>query len=56
MMKKPLRIVRITSNKVRWEDSMEFTENQAEMIPKCCKKSKGGYLINREILSEFLVS
>ena len=55
-MKKLYNVARIASEKVKWVESLELKEEMAERIAgRCCKK-KGGYILNKNVLLEFLDS
>lgn len=54
-MKKPYKVARISGNKVKWEDWLELSEDQAKMIIGCsCGKKKEGYLLNENVMLELL--
>ena len=54
-MKKPYKVARISGNKVKWEDWLELSEDQAKMIAdSSCGKRKKGYLLNENVMLELL--
>lgn len=54
-MKKPYKVARILGNKVKWEDWLELSEDQAKMIAdSSCGKRKEGYLLNENVMLELL--
>lgn len=53
-MKKPYRVARVSANKIRREDSLELTEEQARRIVEGCPMRKGGYTLNEDVLAELL--
>ena len=54
-MKKPYKVARISRNKVKWEDWLELSEDQAKMIAdSSCGKRKEGYLLNENVILELL--
>ena len=55
-MKKLYKVARIASEKVKWVESLELKEEMAERIAGSCCKKKGGYILNKNVLLEFLDS
>ena len=55
-MKKLYKVARIASEKVKWVESLELKEEMAERIAESCCKKKGGYILNNNVLLEFLIS
>ncbi len=53
-MKKLYRIARITANKIRREDSLELTEEQATRVVAHGQKWKCGYVLDGDVLAELL--
>ena len=53
-MKKPYRVVRISANKIRREDLLELTEEQAMRVTDHCQMKKYGYVLNEDVLTELL--
>ena len=59
-MKKLYKVARIASEKFKWMEGLELreemTERIAERIAERCRMKKGGYVLNRNVLLEFLDS
>ena len=55
-MKKLYKVARVASEKVKWVESLELKEEMAERIAESCGKKKGGYVLNKNVLLEFLDS
>ena len=53
-MKKPYRVARIAANKIRREDLLELTEDQAARVVAHGRKWKCGYVLDGDILAELL--
>lgn len=53
-MKKAYKVARITANKIRREDLLELTEEQAMKVTAHCRTRKYGYVLNEDVLAELL--
>ena len=53
-MKKLYRVARISANKIKKEDCLKLSEDQALRIASHCIIRKEGYALDEEILSELL--
>ena len=53
-MKKPCRVARIAANKIRREDLLELTEDQAARVVSHGRKWKCGYVLDGDVLAELL--
>jgi hypothetical protein len=53
-MRKTYRIARMSANNVRWEDSIDLSEEWAERIANSCVKRKDGYALDENVLAELL--
>ena len=53
-MKKPYRVARIAANKIRREDLLELTEDQAARVTAHSRKWKNGYVLDEDVLAELL--
>ena len=53
-MKKPYRVARIAANKIRREDLLELTEDQAARVVSHGRKWKCGYVLDGDVLAELL--
>lgn len=55
-MKKLYKVARIASEKFKWMEGLELKVEMAERIVESCGKKKGGYILNKNVLLEFLDS
>ena len=55
-MKKLYKVARIASEKFKWMEGLELREEMAERIAERCRMKKGGYVLNKNVLLEFLDS
>lgn len=53
-MKKPYKVARISSNKIRREDNLELTEEQTARVVAHSQKWKCGYVLDKDVLAELL--
>ena len=53
-MRRVYRVARVSSNKVRWEDSIDLPVEWAERIANRCTMRKEGYALDGKILAELL--
>lgn len=53
-MKKLYKVARIASEKFKWMEGLELREELAERIAERCWMKKGGYVLNKNVLLEFL--
>lgn len=44
----------MSANNVRWEDSIDLSEEWAERIANSCVKRKDGYALDENVLAELL--
>ena len=53
-MKKPYKVARVSANKIKKEDYLELSEEQAGRVVESSTMRKGGYALDEEILTELL--